>query len=259
MSDILKLFWMVAPLAMLLFAVFAICFIADVIKRIYHLVMRMPKEKFQSLELLFPGKDQPRSILIIPIGIILGAISILFLIFGTKADFRADFQKREYVQYYNAYIQFHGRDYSYPVIAEVEKNDGMYVNKLFFEDGYMIADPDEKLQYDIKDEPIEIDPYGATALIDFGDIVSSERVEMLKEIKSEIPPFERAKIIGYDFGDDMSWWIQIETGLIHHEDCEKINGYCEYFGKTIDDVERKDFCPYCLNYFEKNIEDYGWW
>lgn len=244
-------------LCMLMFGIFVISFIGDVLKNLWYLLHKETKKKFQSLELLKFQEINGHRTWYFPVAIIVGAIATLFFVFGRQADFRAFLQKKEYTQFYNGFVQFRGDVYAYPVVIEVEKDEGLFINKLYFEDSYMMVDPDNKIQDNPEDGSIAIDPYGADAILEIGDITTAETVQGLSD--TEMRPFDRAKIIGYDFGDADCWWTEERTGLIHWEGCGKISGYCQKFTDVIKDVEETDFCPDCFKYFETRIDEDGWW
>lgn len=121
----------------------------------------------------------------------------------------------------------------------------------------MEVDQDHEKEEDFDGGSIEIDPYGADAMLEICDIAGDGTVKSLTE--TEMRPFDRAKIIGYDFGNDDCWWTETRTGLIHREDCEEMYGYCERFFGEIEDVEESDFCPDCFQRLETRIDEDGWW
>lgn len=196
---------------------------------------------------------------LLPVLIVIGAAASLQDYIG-KEDFRSNFEKSEYTQYYNSYLQFRWDDTAYPVVVEIWKTDDpdpcYYIYNVYFEDGYMVCDKDGIRLEDLE-RPLEIRPYGAYATLDIGKIADDQAINLLPNV--EIEPFERAKMIGYDFFNDGAWWVEVQTGLLHHENCQKMSGYCEFFGNTIDELDKEDFCSDCLKLFEQHIEEDGWW
>lgn len=223
------------------FLFFLFALFCDIIRIIYRKVRKREKKPLNIL--LFFSSNKPVVHYIIVAVLLMGAFTFWTDNWGGNEDFREFWQRKTYTAYYDGYIEFESSGKGYlPIVVQIEKSEGnsYYVQRLYFENGYIENKYGDYLEADDLDEKISLGFNGHWADLDIQDKASQKEIQNLPD--HQLSALEFISVV-YDSYEVEAIWCETNQRIHANPECSRLSGEWTYGMIDLVELEDSNFCP----------------